>query len=91
MAQESTFTVYNASAGSGKTYTLVKAYLSTLLQSTEPQKFRKLLAITFTNKAVAEMKERVLSTLRSFAHAQNENGEIPPMMDHIADYCQSYF
>lgn len=61
------FIVYSASAGSGKTYTLVKTYLKIVLQSVNKNKFRHVLAITFTNKAVAEMKERVLETLRAFA------------------------
>ncbi len=61
------FTVYNASAGSGKTYTLVKEYLSTVLSSENPGYYRNLLAITFTNKAVAEMKQRIVANLVAFA------------------------
>ncbi len=53
--------IYKASAGSGKTYTLVKEFLRIALK--EPEKFRHILAITFTNKAAAEMKERIISTL----------------------------
>ncbi len=55
------FLVYKSSAGSGKTYTLVKEYLKIILQ--EPQKIRNILAITFTNAAAAEMKERVIEAL----------------------------
>ncbi len=55
--------VYNASAGSGKTYTLVKSYLEKLLTNPNPDTFRHLLAITFTNKAVTEMKSRILKVL----------------------------
>ncbi len=62
-------TVYNASAGSGKTYTLVKAYLKILLGSNKPLEFRHILAITFTNKAVGEMKERIIHTLKTFSDA----------------------
>lgn len=55
------FTVYRSSAGSGKTYTLVKQYLGIALA--DPRRFRNILAITFTNKAAAEMKKRVLQYL----------------------------
>jgi len=65
--QTSTFQVYNASAGSGKTFTLVKQYLKVLLTSNDLFMFQKVLAITFTNKAAGEMKERVLFNLEEFA------------------------
>tara|TARA_B110000046_G_scaffold18788_1_gene17924 strand:+ start:18108 stop:21236 length:3129 start_codon:yes stop_codon:yes gene_type:complete len=70
--QPSTFQVYNASAGSGKTFTLVKEYLKVLLKSDDIFSFQKILAITFTNKAAGEMKARVLSSLEDFA-AGKEN------------------
>jgi len=63
-----TFQVYNASAGSGKTFTLVKEYLKILLQTSDPKRFQQILAVTFTNKAAAEMKERVIQNLRAFAN-----------------------
>ena len=72
MQQPSIFQVYNASAGSGKTFTLVKEYLKVLLNSEDIFSFQKILAITFTNKAAGEMKERVLSSLEDFA-AGKEN------------------
>ena len=53
----SPFKIYNASAGSGKTHTLTKAYLKIALSATG--RFKKILAITFTNKAVNEMKHRI--------------------------------
>jgi ATP-dependent exoDNAse (exonuclease V) beta subunit len=56
------FTVYKSSAGSGKTYTLVKIYLSLIIK--QPEQYRHILAITFTNKAANEMKERVLDQLQ---------------------------
>lgn len=59
--------IYNASAGSGKTYTLVKEYLKILLSSDYPDSFKQILAITFTNKAVNEMKQRVVKNLYAFA------------------------
>lgn len=61
------FTVYNASAGSGKTFTLVKEYLKTLFSSNKIDKYKNILAVTFTNKAVAEMKGRILDSLKGFA------------------------
>ncbi len=55
------FHVYKSSAGSGKTYTLVKEYLKIVLL--EPGKVRHILAITFTNAAAAEMKARIIEAL----------------------------
>ena len=69
MQNPSTFQVYNASAGSGKTFTLVKEYLKILLQTSDAKRFQQILAVTFTNKAAAEMKERVIQNLRAFAKA----------------------
>jgi ATP-dependent exoDNAse (exonuclease V) beta subunit len=69
------FVVYNASAGSGKTYTLVKNYLKILLNTNNPFKFQHILAMTFTNKAAAEMKTRVLETLHKF-----KNGDFDDSM-----------
>jgi len=63
----STFKVYNASAGSGKTFTLVKEYLKIILQSSDIFSFQKILAVTFTNKAAGEMKERVMKNLLAFS------------------------
>ena len=57
--------VYKSSAGSGKTHTLVLEYLKITLDN--PDKFRRVLAITFTNKAAGEMKERIISTLKTLA------------------------
>ncbi|MBN2519468.1 MAG: UvrD-helicase domain-containing protein, partial [Bacteroidales bacterium] len=53
--------VYSASAGSGKTYKITEEYLRLLFKY--PYNFRHILAITFTNKAAAEMKERVINEL----------------------------
>jgi ATP-dependent exoDNAse (exonuclease V) beta subunit len=64
------FTVYKSSAGSGKTFTLVKEYLRLILP--EPDHFRHILAITFTNKAANEMKDRVLGSLKELAGKPEE-------------------
>ncbi len=68
MPTSNTFTIYNASAGSGKTFTLVKDYLKILFQSKQPMSFRYVLALTFTNKAVGEMKERIIDVLKAFSN-----------------------
>ena len=59
-------TVYKASAGSGKTFTLAVEYIKLLVA--DPFAFRKTLAVTFTNKATEEMKMRILSQLYGIAH-----------------------
>lgn len=53
--------VFKASAGSGKTWRLTVEYVKLLLN--QPDAYRNTLAVTFTNKATAEMKERILNTL----------------------------
>lgn len=53
--------VYKASAGSGKTFTLAVEYIKHLILN--PRAYRQILAVTFTNKATAEMKERILQQL----------------------------
>ena len=58
-----TFTVYKASAGSGKTFTLAVEYIALLVTNPHPNAFQQILAVTFTNKATAEMKSRILQYL----------------------------
>ena len=53
--------VYKASAGSGKTFTLAVEYIKHLIEN--PRAYRQILAVTFTNKATAEMKERIVLSL----------------------------
>lgn len=57
----SNLSIYKASAGSGKTFTLAIEYIKLLLQN--PRAYEGILAVTFTNKATEEMKMRILSTL----------------------------
>lgn len=64
----STFTIYKASAGSGKTFTLAVEYIALLLSSVSPSAFHHMLAVTFTNKATAEMKDRILQQLYALAY-----------------------
>lgn len=61
MNQSPQLLVYKASAGSGKTFTLAVEYIKLLIR--HPRAYRNILAVTFTNKATAEMKERILSQL----------------------------
>lgn len=67
MKTKPSFVIYNASAGSGKTFAIVKTYLSLLFASPRNDTFRSILAITFTNKAVAEMKTRIVESLVAFS------------------------
>ena len=78
------FTIYNASAGSGKTYTLVKEYLKILFSSNNLYLFKNILAITFTNKAVAEMKDRIIENLKQFSSEENLDKPI----DMFKDICE---
>ncbi|WP_326982061.1 UvrD-helicase domain-containing protein [Chryseobacterium sp. MYb264] len=75
---QNSYTVINASAGSGKTYALVQKLLMICLRYPNQQhSIRNILALTFTNKAANEMKERILSWLDHFS-AKNfaENGDL---------------
>ena len=65
--QRPSFSIYDASAGSGKTYALVKEYLKIILTAHKNDAYRNILAITFTNKAVHEMKSRIVGSLSEFA------------------------
>lgn len=65
--RRSSFTIYNASAGSGKTFTLVKEYLVLLFRGKRRDAYKQILAVTFTNKAVAEMKSRIIDSLFAFS------------------------
>jgi len=66
---EKNFTIYRSSAGSGKTFTLVKEYLALALNdgANPPQAYKHILAVTFTNKAAAEMKERIIKALKELS------------------------
>jgi ATP-dependent helicase/nuclease subunit A len=64
------FVIYRSSAGSGKTRTLAKEYLSLALRF-RAHYFKHLLAVTFTNKATQEMKDRILDYLKEFSTGEN--------------------
>jgi len=61
------FNVYNASAGTGKTFSLVRDYLTLLMNSKNYELYKNIIAITFTNKAVNEMKGRIVYFLINYS------------------------
>ena len=67
VGSSSPLTVFKASAGSGKTFTLAVEYIKLLVE--DPTNYRYTLAVTFTNKATQEMKQRILSKLYGIAHS----------------------
>lgn len=62
-------TIYKASAGTGKTYTLAARYIALLLQDIPAS---SILAVTFTNKATAEMKQRIIEYLYAIGQSLPE-------------------
>lgn len=62
--------VYRASAGSGKTFRLTRDYIGLLFDADKPNHHRRILAVTFTNKATEEMKSRILKELHLLATGQ---------------------
>ena len=63
------FNLYNASAGTGKTFSLVRDYLILLLNSKNVELYKNILAITFTNKAVNEMKGKIIKYLMNYSNS----------------------
>jgi ATP-dependent exoDNAse (exonuclease V) beta subunit len=79
------FSIYDASAGSGKTYALVKEYLKIILVAHKNDAYRNILAITFTNKAVHEMKSRIVGSLSEFAKEEPSQKAQDLMQDLAID------
>ena len=73
--------IYKASAGSGKTFTLATEYIKLVVRN--PQAYRKILAVTFTNKATEEMKVRILSQLYGIWK------RLPSSDDYMKAVCES--
>lgn len=71
MITEAPLQIYKSSAGSGKTYTLTTAYLKLALES--PTAFTRILAVTFTNKATQEMKDRIIKELKRLKSGVDPN------------------
>lgn len=83
--QTSKLILHDASAGSGKTFTLVKNYLEICLDPVQPvDVYVKILAITFTNKAAKEMKDRIIEQLEDFVTDNPKN-------DFLLDYYSSKY
>ena len=72
--------VYKASAGSGKTFTLAVEYIKHLIRN--PYAYRHILAVTFTNKATTEMKERILGQLHGIEIGDKNS---KPYLDKLVD------
>lgn len=87
------FSIYRSGAGSGKTFTLVKNYLKHLLkphnhETFSPDYYKYILAITFTNDATKEMKQRILEEIQTLAYSPKQTN---PMLNVLwqefqADY-----
>lgn len=78
--------VLSASAGSGKTHQLVLEYLTILLKDAQfKRKYKSLVAMTFTNKAASEMKERILSTLFGLAYDDPSNTKVANMRKDLVE------
>ena len=71
MMSDSKLTIYRASAGSGKTYTLAREYIRLLLHNADD--YRRILAVTFTNKATEEMKSRIVRDLHRLVIRKDES------------------
>ena len=78
------FQIFNASAGSGKTFLLVQKYLAKLLSGRTDEYFNRMLALTFTNKAVFEMKYRILLQLHHLA-LQHDPDQVDPMENALLE------
>ena len=76
--------ILKASAGSGKTYNLAREYIRLLLEKKDPQAYRHILAVTFTNKATDEMKRRILQELHVLASD-------PRTSPYFSDFVPSVF
>ena len=76
--------ILKASAGSGKTYRLTREYITLLLQNPDRYAYRHILAVTFTNKATAEMKSRILKELSRLSRTPEES-------DYYKDFVPSFF
>ncbi len=84
---QNTYSVINASAGSGKTYTLVQRLLMICLRfPNQPDAIRTVLALTFTNKAANEMKERILFYLGEFVKDNySESQDLKNIQEALAE------
>lgn len=77
------FRVLRSSAGAGKTHALVKHYLRLSLEKNEVTAYRQVLALTFTNKAASEMRERVVRYLEQLARLELVSPALRDVMDDL--------
>jgi len=80
MSLQNRFTVYNASAGSGKTFQIALQYLNKIIQAQDRAYIYRLIGITFTNKAAEEMKKRIINSL-----IQAAQGNITGVMAAVSE------
>ena len=81
---ENILKIYRASAGSGKTFTLALEYMKLLVRN--PYSYRRILAVTFTNKATGEMKERILGKLYGVANKlESANDYLEKLVEQLPD------
>lgn len=77
------FNVLHSSAGAGKTHALVKRFLELALEKPEPDAYARILALTFTNKAAAEMRDRVIAYLQALASSEPLDGARSDVRDAV--------
>ncbi len=85
---EAPFHIYRSSAGSGKTFTLSREYLKLALS--RPGAFRRILGVTFTNKASAEMKRRIVEYLKDLSKGKETpmTGQLQQALNISSDALQ---
>lgn len=81
--------ITKASAGSGKTYTLAKHYITLLLTDRRKDAFRHILAVTFTNKATEEMKRRIIKELHVLATTPERSDYFEAFVPSLAKDAES--
>ena len=81
-----TLSIYRASAGSGKTFTLTAEYIRLVVQPMGDEEYKATLAVTFTNKATGEMKDRILTSLYNIAHStEDTDGMLAAVMRRLQE------
>lgn len=80
---EKNFKVYKSSAGSGKTFTLVKEFLKICFSRPHSFGFAEILAITFTNKASVEMKDRIIRTLKELSETEGNHAMESVLLEEL--------
>lgn len=87
MTNEKKFKVYRAGAGSGKTFQLIREFLSLALSQPQEDYYRHILAITFTNAAAHEMRQRFLRALHRFAGETEATLVEDHLFVQVLEYC----